>query len=314
MLNYRQLTHALVLHEQGNFTRAAARTNISQSAFSRSIRNLEESLGVVLFDREGSQVTATRYGEALLERARAIVDDTAELQREIDLMSGLEIGRFAIALGLYPAEVSGNRALGEMLLNYPSLRYRAFVGNWETVNEQVLSRTVDLGFVAIEAAEHDERLAVEQVSQHEMALYCGQDHPLAGCKSVSRSDLDQFPLVSIRVPSGLAAAVPGKAHIAPDGGHLVPAVEIDDLATARTVIKNSNGIGAAIPLQIEAQLLSGELVLLKYQRPWLTPPHGFILLKHRTLSPAAEVFMASVTRIEKNAHLRNVELLEKYLG
>lgn len=312
MLNPRQLTHALTLHKHGNFTRAAAQANISQSAFSRSIRNLEKSLGVVLFDREGSHVTPTRYGEAMLVRARAIVDDTAELQREVDLMRGLEVGSFAIALGIYPAEVSGNRALGEMLRNYPSLRYRAYVGNWETVNEQVLSRTVDLGFVALEAAEHDERLAVEQVSQHEMVIYCRKGHPLAACKSVSRNELEQFPLVSIRVPSGLAGDVPGKADIDPDSGHLVPAVEIDDFATAKTVINNSDGIGAAIPLQIEAELLSGEFVLLKFQRPWIMPPHGFILLKHRAFSPAAEAFMANVTRLEKNAQRRNQELMEKF--
>lgn len=314
MISHKQLIHALTLYKHGNFTRAAEETNISQSAFSRSIRNLEESLGVPLFDRDTNCVIPTRYGEALLHKAEAIVADTVELQREIILMRGLEVGGLNIALGVYPAEVSGNRALGYMLRNYPHLRYRAFVGNWETVNQQVLSRAVDLGFATIETAEIDDRLTVERVSQPEMFLYCRKGHPLADCKEVSREELDQFPLVSIRVPSALADAIPGKAEIDSSSGHLIPAIEIDDFTTARTVISNSDGIGVAIPAQIQTQLRSGEFTLLQYQRPLVTPVFGFILLKNRAVSSAAEVFMGHVATLEEDASRTNRMLIEKYFG
>lgn len=314
MISHRQLIHALTLYKHGNFTRAAEESNISQSAFSRSIRNLEESLGVPLFDRDTNCVIPTRYGEALLHKAKAIVADTVELQREIDLMRGLKVGGLTVALGVYPAEVSGNRALGYMLRKHPRLSYRAFVGNWETVNQQVLSREVDLGFATIETAEIDDRLTVERVSQPEMFLYCRKGHPLADRKDVSREDLDQFPLVSIRVPSALADAIPGKAEIDPSSGHLIPTMEIDDFTTARTVISNSDGLGVAIPTQIQTQLISGEFTLLKYQRPMVTPVFGFILLKNRAVSPAAEVFMEHVATLEKGASRTNGVLIEKYFG
>lgn len=103
MISHRQLVHALCLFTQGNFTRAAAEANISQSAFSRSIRNLELDLGVPLFDRNTTTAAPTRYGEAFLRRAEAIVADTAELEREISLMRGLDVGSFSVALGMYPA-------------------------------------------------------------------------------------------------------------------------------------------------------------------------------------------------------------------
>ncbi|MEH6558305.1 MAG: LysR family transcriptional regulator [Oceanicoccus sp.] len=314
MISHRQLIHALTLYKHGNFTRAAEESNISQSAFSRSIRNLEESLGVPLFDRDTNCVIPTRYGVALLHKAKAIVADTVELQREIYLMQGLEVGGLTVALGVYPAEVSGNRALGYMLRKHPRLSYRAFAGNWETVNQQVLSREVDLGFATIETAEIDDRLTVERVNQSEMFLYCRKGHPLADRKDVSREDLDQFPLVSIRAPSALADAIPGKAEIDPSSGHLIPTMEIDDFTTARTVISNSDGVGVAIPTQIQTQLISGEFTLLKYQRPMVTPVFGFILLKNRTLSPAAEVFMEHVATLEKDASRTNGVLIEKYFG
>lgn len=267
-----------------------------------------------LFDRTTNSVTPTRYGETLLSKAEAIIADAIELQREIDLMRGLELGSLDVAMGIYPAEFSGNRALGEMLRNYPNLCYRAFVSNWETVIERVLSREVDLGYATVEAAEIDERLTIELVCNPEMVLYCRKGHPLADYKEVTRRDLASFPLVSIRVPSALADAIPGKAKIDSVTGDLVPAMEIDDFATARSVVSNSDGIGAAVPTQVQDQLVSGEFKLLKYQRPWLKPVFGFILLKNRAISAAAAVFMEEVITLEQEASRRNRVLMEEYLG
>jgi DNA-binding transcriptional LysR family regulator len=312
MISHRQFIHALSLFKHGNFTRAATQANISQSAFSRSIGKLESDLGVALFDRESTTVTPTRFGEAFLRRAERIVNDAEELEREIHLMRGLEVGRFAVALGMYPAEVSGNRALGQMIRDFPDIRYQAFTGNWQTVNEYVLNRTVDLGFAAIEAAASEDQLSIEKVSEHQMVLFCRKHHPLASCRVPSREELDQFPLVSIRVPAGIAEAVPGKAEIDHESGHLVPSVEIDNFATARMAVAQSNGIGAAIPSQIESELESGDFVLLNFQNPWIAPVHGFIFLKNRAISPATEMFMETVLKFERMAETKNRLLMDKY--
>lgn len=313
MITHRQLLHALSLFKHGNFTRAATQENISQSAFSRSISKLETDLGVTLFDRDHNTVTPTRYGEAFLSRSASIVGQTVELKREIDLMRGLNVGEFCVALGMYPAQISGNPALGQLVNDFPDLRYQALTGNWQTVNKYVLNRTADLGFAAIEAATLEDDLSIEKVSEHQMVLFCRKDHPLAAKKEPTRAELDQFPLVSIRVPAGLAGAVPGKSHIDVDSNHLVPSVEIDDFATARMIVSQSNGIGAAIPSQIESELESGELVLLNFQNPWISPVHGFILLKNRTISPAAKRFMANVLKLERAAEEKNKSLIERYL-
>lgn len=313
MISHRQLIHALGLFKHENFTRAALQANISQSAFSRSINKLETGLGVTLFDRDHSTVTPTRYGEAFLRRAALIVSESDELKREIHLMRGLQVGSFSVALGMYPAQVSGNSALGQVVRDFPGLQYKAFTGNWQTVNQYVLNRTADLGFAAIEAATGEDNLSIEKVSEHQMVLFCRKEHPLATSGKPSRAELDQFPLVSIRVPAGLAKAIPGQSKIDDDSGHLVPSVEIDDFATARMVVSQSDGIGAAIPSQIESELESGELVLLNFQNPWIAPVHGFIFLKNRTISPAVEVFMETVIALEQVAEEKNKSLMEKYL-
>ena len=248
-----------------------------------------------------------------MRRAKLISIDSEELEREIRLMRGLEIGDFSVAMGVHPASVSGNRALGCMLNEYPNISYRAFVGNWELVNEHVSNRVAELGFVNIDAAENQDHLSVERVSAHEMVLYCRKNHPLASSGKPSREDLDQFPLVSIRVPEALSKAIPGKAKVDVANGHLVPSVEIDNLNTAKTVVRESNGIGVAVPSQIEHQLISGEFVLLNFQNPWIKPVFGFVFLKNRAVSPAAEIFVEKVIELEQSAQRKNKALMKKYL-
>lgn len=313
MISHRQLVHALSLFEHGNFTRAATQANISQSAFSRSISKLESNLGVALFDRVGSTTTPTRFGEVFLSRAERIVNDAEELEREIHLMRGLKVGRFAVALGMYPADLSGNRALGQMIMDFPDIRYRAFTGDWQTVNEYVLNRTADLGFAAIEAAASEDHLSIEKVSEHQMVIFCRKHHPLASSRAPSREELDLFPLVSVRVPASIAEAVPGKAETDQDSGHLVPSVETDNFSTVRMAVAHSNGIGVAIPSQIESELESGDVVLLNFQNPWIAPAHGFIFLKNRAISPATEMFMDAVLKFESKTENKNKLLMDKYL-
>lgn len=312
-ITHKQLVHALSLARHGNFTQAADESNLSQPAFSRSIKNLEQALDVVLFDRGASNVVPTRYGEVFLKRALSIMTDTQELQREIGLMRGLAIGHLAVALGMFPAEVSGNRALGKMINEYPNLTYRSLVGNWAMVGQQILSREVDLGFALTNIAYADDRLAVEPVSRHELVLFCRKGHPLSGCGQVAQDDLDQFPLVTIRAPAQFADMIPGRSAIDRRSGLVVPSVEIDNFATVRAIVRSSDSISAAVPLQIESELDAGEFVLLRYKRPWLRPEHGLILLKGRSISPAAEMYMEYVRECEKEAESANFRVMEDYL-
>ena len=66
------LRAAVVLMEELNFSRAATKLNIGQSALSKQIGHLHEHLGYELFVREGRNITATAAGEAICGRSQAI--------------------------------------------------------------------------------------------------------------------------------------------------------------------------------------------------------------------------------------------------
>ena len=309
MIKFQQLAHALALARYGTFHRAAKAQHLSQPAFSRSIRALEESLGVALFDRQGAAVTPTHYGEALLARAATILDQTQELEREIELLQGLETGHFAVAVGVYAGELSANRAVAELIARAPDLRVKVELSTWRRVVDLVRERAVDLGVAEISSLGTAQGLDFEPIGQHAMVFFCRRGHPLLARQTVCKADLDAFPLASIRVPPRAAGLVPGRSVLDADTGDLIPQLEVYELTTARALILVSDAFGIAAPLQIEPWLRSGELVPLPYRPAWLALDYGFIYLKNRTLAPAAKRFMAIVREIEAEIEVRNRNLI-----
>jgi DNA-binding transcriptional LysR family regulator len=309
----RQLRHALALQRHGNFHRGAQAEKISQPALSRSIRSLEETLGVPLFDRSSPRVIPTAFGKALLRRAEAVIAQTAELKHDIDLLQGLLTGYFSVAMGYLAAEFSVAAALGEMVRRHPGIRCRTTLANWRTVVKLVLSGEVDLGAGEISTVRDHADLQVEPVGQHRIILYCRAGHPLLARRRLSHADLGEFPMAMPRTPPRARNVLPPGFRMDPETADMIPAIEIEELSSARAVVLASNALSAAAPIQIESSLRQGELCVLPFWQPGMTLDYGFMHIRDRMLSPAASMFMDIVRELEVDRTRRNLELIEEYL-
>jgi len=313
MFTFKQIGHALALERHRNFHRAAEAMNISQPAFSRSIRALENALEVRLFDRQGAGVMPTIFGEALLRKAELMIDGSGELLREISLLKGVDAGKMEVAAGVYAAEVSAARAMGALHEQHPNLHCRLQVTSWQRVAALVTTRQVDLGLAEISTLGTTDALQVDPVGTHEFILFARHGHPLEGKKAVTKADLDDYAVVTVRLPPRIADVYPGRTHMDKEADELVPAIEVDDLTCARQIIATSNAFGMATPLQIEPWLQSGELKPLPFHAPWMKLGYGFIYLRHRMLSPAAALYMELVRKIEEDMARRNRALMRQII-
>ncbi len=95
----------LALADELNFSRAAARVNLTQPAFSSQIRGLEQRLGFALFERTTRQVGLTRQGERLVPAARRLLADAATLQERVAEMRGGRIRRLAFGAAFYTLDI-----------------------------------------------------------------------------------------------------------------------------------------------------------------------------------------------------------------
>src|SRR4051812_3869475 len=96
----RQLRYFLAVAEELNFTRAAERLHMAQPPLSAAIRQLEEQLGVGLFERTTREVKLTPAGRVLLDRAPALLADAEELVAAVQAVERGAAGR--LRLGIAP--------------------------------------------------------------------------------------------------------------------------------------------------------------------------------------------------------------------
>ena len=149
MISIKQLNYALAVSQTRHFKKAAEQCNVSQSALSAAIAELESQLGVTLFERDNKKVLVTAAGQQLLDKAsqiKLLVDD-------LYLLSDAEKGAFAhpITIGVIPT--IGPYLLPKVLpairSQYPGLRLSVVEAQSEVLVEKVRSGEVDTAILAL---------------------------------------------------------------------------------------------------------------------------------------------------------------------
>jgi DNA-binding transcriptional LysR family regulator len=311
-IKFRQVEHMLAVSRMGSFRGASADKHLSQPAMSRSVRSLEEALGVPLFDRLGNEVRLTRFGEAFIERAEKILLDVAELEREMSLMKGLGSGRFTVAMASFPAAISGRRALAELLREHPGLQIRFTMPMAFEVARMIKGRQADLGVAEVSHLLDMPEFSVEVIGQHEVVFYCRPGHPMLSCEEpLSEHVIDQYPFAGLAIPQRIAHLFPRNVNIDEATRDALPPIFVEDQATACCIIASTDAFGAATPLQLESWLKAGTVVVVPWRSHYLRLNYGFIHLRGRSLSPAAEAFMAIVRDIEREQAQQNRVLADQ---
>ncbi|MDH3946712.1 MAG: LysR family transcriptional regulator, partial [Chromatiales bacterium] len=116
--NLRKIEYALAVAENRSFSRAAEALKISQPTITRSIQSLEQEIGARIFDRSRAGVSITAAGQLLLDRGAALAASALELQRDLKLLKGVELGQISIGAGPYPAAISVGHSVGELLARH----------------------------------------------------------------------------------------------------------------------------------------------------------------------------------------------------
>ncbi len=295
------MVRALAQHR--HFGRAAEALGVSQPSLTRSLKHLEEKLGVPLFDR-GNGVTPTLFGQIVIERGEMLLAGIAELTREIALAKGLDIGELTIALAPYPAEISGQKAVGLLAVRYPSLAIKLVTTDWTRVVDDVLNGRADLGFADISEASAHPDLETELVRESVLRFFCRTGHPLTSRERLALEDLMQFPWVGPTVPARIRLAMPDAEK--PFGlfnqthERFRPRILVDNISAAKDIVFASDALSATLPILIDRELKETPFVLLPVELPWLRLNYGFISRRGRTPSPGTKAFKELVLMVEKD--------------
>jgi DNA-binding transcriptional LysR family regulator len=195
-MDFDQLRTFLLAAELQSFTQAARRLNFSQSAISQQIRDLEERLGVRLFERHSRSVSLTPAGERLQPRARAILAEVESTVGELAELKGTPQGVVRIAASTTPGIYLLPYALGAFSARYPGVR-----ASLEVSGADELVRLMQQGDLDLAIVQEDfmptrtfgwERLPA---LDDEIVLIAPPDHPLAGPGALPPEKLAEVPMI-----------------------------------------------------------------------------------------------------------------------
>lgn len=190
-MEIRQLRYFLDIARTEHLTQSAQNLFVTQSTLSHGLRQLEQELGVSLFDRLGRGLKLSQAGEAFRAYALRALKEVEAGRMALGEIDGLRSGRLAV--GAFPtfldsvaaAVAAFNREHPGVAVEVRSLRAAA-------IAQQLLDGELDLG-IASYPAEHDD-LQAEPLFDERLLLMVGRGHALAGRRSLRLQSLDGMAL------------------------------------------------------------------------------------------------------------------------
>jgi DNA-binding transcriptional LysR family regulator len=288
-LTLRQLQTILALAEYGSFIAAAASMKTSQPAVTRTVKHLEDMLGVKLFERSTRSVQITDAGKEFAAVAARMLNDlkiTVGSMRELaDQHRGQIIlsSIMSVANGKLPELVATYRR------NYPGVELYVRDGVHGTVIEDVRSGAADFGITYLD--DLPDPFVSTPLGREEFIVVLPRNHRLAGKASIALGDLKDLPLVSLPtdsrtrrlIDSGAASAKLTLRHV----------VVVSQFTTMLGFVRA--GIGLAIaPKSGVAGLLGKELKAVPLRGRPLVRDLGIVALRAREPTAAASGLMALI--------------------
>ena len=199
-ISIRQLSAFISVADNGSFTRASEQMHLTQSAVSGLIKELESSLGIVLFDRTTRQLSLSVVGHHLLPQARRILNEMQLFENEASSLTSLAQGQVRLAVSQFAAS-SMPAVIAQFAKTYPDISVSLLDCSAENVLERIQNIEVDLG-VGTERGftEPDDDISADLLYQLPFCVVMPDNHALAQKSEVIWQDLVDTPLITLQGP------------------------------------------------------------------------------------------------------------------
>ncbi|WP_201541353.1 LysR family transcriptional regulator [Psychrobacter faecalis] len=199
-ISIRQLSAFISVADNGSFTRASEQMHLTQSAVSGLIKELESSLGIVLFDRTTRQLSLSVVGHHLLPQARRILNEMQLFENEASSLTSLAKGQVRLAVSQFAAS-SMPAVIAQFAKAYPDISVSLLDCSAENVLEHIQNIEVDLG-VGTERGftEPDDDISADLLYQLPFCVVMPDNHALPQKSEVIWQDLVDTPLITLQGP------------------------------------------------------------------------------------------------------------------
>lgn len=194
-MELQQLRYVLAVAEERNFTRAAVKSHVVQSALSHQIKALEHELGVALFARTSRRVELTEAGAAFLPAARATLDAAQRAVAEAVATTGDLRGRLLIGAIPTVTTVDVTAALGSFHRTHPGVEVGLTTGSSLDFVTAIRDSVMDVAILGLADDAPPIGVATEVLARERLAAVMAPGHALAGRRRLRLSDLAEETFV-----------------------------------------------------------------------------------------------------------------------
>ncbi len=216
----RQLQYFIAVAENGTVSGAAQNLSISQSSVTEAVKELEQDLGVSLFERHARGLNITHKGQQFLRHATRILADVGDARRTFSEEREIKGGRLALGVTSLVAGYVLSDVLARFRRAFPGVEVTAIEDNGDYLEHLLIGGELDVAVMVTSNLRDRMALQAEilEVSPYRVWLPLG--HKLAGADIISIADIAREPLIMLTVDEieentgKLLSALGAKPHVA----------------------------------------------------------------------------------------------------
>lgn len=282
-MELRVLKYFLAVAREENVTKAANLLHITQPTLSRQLMQLEEELGIKLFQRGRHNIMLTEEGMLLRRRAQEIVDLTEKTEKE--LVHGAETVSGEISIGC--GETQNMKPLCEMIAafqeKYPEVVFHIYTAIADDVTERLENGVLDMGLL-LEPVEISRYHFVRMPLEEKWQVLMRKDCPLAEKERIGPSDLAEMPLIIARRQSVRNLLENWFGNVA----EKLRIVSTCNLSHINQSIMVESGIGVALVMDFSC---NDQTLCLRPLKPEIVSGSVLVWKKNQVLPPALTRFI-----------------------
>lgn len=277
-----QLRHLAAIAETGGLRRAARRLGLSQPALSRSIRELEDELGVTLFDRSISGMELTDSGKALARRGSAVQRELERAREEVFQHNGINVGEVTIGLSSAAHVALLPKAIVPFRKRFPKVRLHIIESLFPALDAGIRDGSIDFYVGPMAARNLGSGIKIEALFDNYRVVLGRKDHPLGAVTSleglttadwvmtsaIAGGDIDLRPIFEERGLPPPVVAVRTQTALS-----TITVVASSDLITIlpRQWLSFARLTGLLAPIDIAERLFAPEICIVSRAMLPLTP-------------------------------------------
>ena len=294
-LKTRQLLLLIALNDEGTLSRAADALCMTQPAASKQLKELEDMLGIALFERLPRGMEPTIYGVSMIRHARMALTSLARAHEDIAALKSGLTGQVDVGSIMTPAMRLLPSAITRVKQQAPQLRIGVRVESSMVLLERLQRGNLDFVLARMTSLQHSADLHYEELAAEPVVVVARARHPLAARERLTLHDLASAPWIMPPPGSVLRQRFDQQFH---NAGLEPPSdvVDTSEIVLITSMLQMSDALNVmSADVALRYQEL-GLLAVLPIDLACRMDPFGIIRRRDRLLSPGAELLLQAVRR------------------